>query len=262
MQEKKQENSPIKARILQYIESKGITKYAFYRDSKVSRGILDQATGISEENIAKFLAYAPDISLTWLFTGEGTMTDSTASIPATQGEGGAEGASLKSHIQPLLEEAPGFPPKRVFKLKTDQLLERQTIPIYDIEAVAGLVPLFTKDYLQHTVDFVEAGLIPKCDGGIRIVGDSMYPLLKSGDVVFYKQIHDIVNSIIWGEMYLISFDLDGEEYVCVKYIKRSELDQHILLVSYNQHHPPMEIHISRVRALAFVKASLRINTIK
>lgn len=50
---------------------------------------------------------------------------------------------------------------------------------------------------------METTLIPKCDGGLRIVGDSMYPLLKSGDIVFYKQVHDIMHSIIWGEMYLI-----------------------------------------------------------
>lgn len=66
---------------------------------------------------------------------------------------------------------------------------------------------------------METTLIPKCDGGLRIVGDSMYPLLKSGDIVFYKQVHDIMHSIIWGEMYLISFDIDGDEYVSVKYLQ-------------------------------------------
>ena len=61
---------------------------------------------------------------------------------------------------------------------------------------------------------METTLIPKCVGGLRIVGDSMYPLLKSGDIVFYKQVHDIMHSIIWGEMYLISFDIDGDE-ICL-----------------------------------------------
>ena len=70
---------------------------------------------------------------------------------------------------------------------------------------------------------METTLIPKCDGGLRIVGDSMYPLLKSGDIVFYKQVHDIMHSIIWGEMYLISFDIDGDEYVSVKYLQKSDI---------------------------------------
>ena len=93
---------------------------------------------------------------------------------------------------------------------------------------------------------METTLIPKCDGGLRIVGDSMYPLLKSGDIVFYKQVHDIMHSIIWGEMYLISFDIDGDEYVSVKYLQKSDIPDHIVLVSYNEHHKPMEIHINRI----------------
>lgn len=88
-----------------------------------------------------------------------------------------------------------------------------------MEAVAGLVPLFADQYSQSIVEVMETTLIPKCDGGLRIVGDSMYPLLKSGDIVFYKQVHDIMHSIIWGEMYLISFDIDGDEYVSVKYLQ-------------------------------------------
>ena len=72
---------------------------------------------------------------------------------------------------------------------------------------------------------METTLIPKCDGGLRIVGDSMYPLLKSGDIVFYKQVHDIMHSIIWGEMYLISFDIDGDEYVSVEHLFLALLKQ-------------------------------------
>ena len=151
---------------------------------------------------------------------------------------------------------------KVFKLRTDRLIDRQQIPIYDMEAVAGLVPLFADQYSQSIVEVMETTLIPKCDGGLRIVGDSMYPLLKSGDIVFYKQVHDIMHSIIWGEMYLISFDIDGDEYVSVKYLQKSDTPDHIVLVSYNEHHKPMEIHINRIRALAFIKASLRLNSLK
>ena len=151
----------------------------------------------------------------------------------------------------------------VFKLRTDRLVERQVIPIYDMEAVAGLVSLFTSDYSQSVVEIMETTLIPKCDGGLRIVGDSMYPLLKSGDVVFYKQVNDLRNSImIWGEMYLVSFENDGEEYISVKYLQKSEVPDHVTLVSYNQHHKPLDVHMGRIRALALIKASLRLNSIK
>ena len=40
---------------------------------------------------------------------------------------------------------------KVFKLRTDRLVDRQQIPIYDMEAVAGLVPLFADQYSQSIV---------------------------------------------------------------------------------------------------------------
>ena len=146
--------------------------------------------------------------------------------------------------------------------RTDNSLPLQSVPLYSIEGTAGLVPLFADQAQAKPVNFIHIPNLPKCDGAIYIVGDSMYPLLKSGDIVFYKQVHDIMHSIIWGEMYLISFDIDGDEYVSVKYLQKSDIPDHIVLVSYNEHHKPMEIHVSRIRALAFIKASLRLNSLK
>ena len=146
--------------------------------------------------------------------------------------------------------------------RTDNSLPLQSVPLYSIEGTAGLVPLFADQAQAKPVNFIHIPNLPKCDGAIYIVGDSMYPLLKSGDIVFYKQVHDIRHSIIWGEMYLISFDIDGDEYVSVKYLQKSDIPDHVVLVSYNEHHKPMEIHVSRIRALAFIKASLRLNSLK
>lgn len=73
MQENKQEFSPIKKRILQYIDIKDISVYKFYKESAITRGILAQSNGISEENIAKFLAYANDVNPSWLLTGAGEI---------------------------------------------------------------------------------------------------------------------------------------------------------------------------------------------
>lgn len=68
-----QEKSPIKQRILYYLDYKNVSKYEFYKKSGVTRGVLDQNTGISEDSITKFIVYAQDISLIWLMTGEGDM---------------------------------------------------------------------------------------------------------------------------------------------------------------------------------------------
>lgn len=68
-----QEKSIIKQKILLYLDFKGISPYKFYKDTDTTRGILTQNNGITEENLLKFIAYAQDISLDWLLTGEGAM---------------------------------------------------------------------------------------------------------------------------------------------------------------------------------------------
>lgn len=151
---------------------------------------------------------------------------------------------------------------RIFPLKTDHKRAIQRIPLYDFEAVAGLVPLYKDSSKQVPVDYIQIPNLPKCDGAIYVVGDSMYPLLKSGDIVLYKWVRDVTNGIFWGEMYLVSVDFDGEEYVTVKYIQKSDNEGFIRLVSYNQHHSDKDVPINTIRALAFVKASIRINSMK
>ncbi|MDB0600070.1 hypothetical protein PL373_02640 [Tenacibaculum maritimum] len=62
-------------------------------------------------------------------------------------------------------------------------------------------------------------------------------------------------------MYLISVEVAGEEYISVKYIQKSEKgEQYIKLVSQNQHHQPKNVKLNKVRAMALVKASVRINS--
>lgn len=77
MQEKERKISPIKLRILQFIDYKGISKYEFYKNTSISRGTLDNSSGLTEENIAKFLAYYKEINANWLLTGEGPMLRET-----------------------------------------------------------------------------------------------------------------------------------------------------------------------------------------
>ncbi len=272
--------SEIKRRIFEYLKIKGISKTSFYEASGIAASNFKGAGATSElggDKIAKVLTLYEDLNADWLLTGRGEiLLTKTPKNTIKSNDGKIDGeidGKRKLQKTPSNTEYPkgeesfeknvaDVTVDKVFKLRTDRLIDRQQIPIYDMEAVAGLVPLFADQYSQSIVEVMETTLIPKCDGGLRIVGDSMYPLLKSGDIVFYKQVHDIMHSIIWGEMYLISFDIDGDEYVSVKYLQKSDTPDHIVLVSYNEHHKPMEIHINRIRALAFIKASLRLNSLK
>ena len=86
----------------------------------------------------------------------------------------------------------------------------------------------------------------------------MYPILKSGDIVGFKSISSFTD-VIYGEMYLISFERGGDEYLAVKYVNHSEQKGCIKLVSYNVHHDPMDLPLQSINAMAIVKFSIRKN---
>lgn len=148
-----------------------------------------------------------------------------------------------------------------FMLRTDSSLPLQSVPLYSIEGTAGLVPLFSNETRSEPQNYIHIPNLPKCDGAIYIVGDSMYPLLKSGDIVLYKQLSDL-SDIFWGDMYLLSIDIDDEEYVTVKYLQKSDREGYVKLVSQNSHHAEKDIALDRIRAIALVKASIRMNSMR
>lgn len=178
------------------------------------------------------------VSANWLLTGCGSMIN-----------------EQEREVNASLQVQEKFP------LKTDNLVDLQRIPLYNLEATAGLVSLFN-DVDAIPISYISLPDLPACDGAVYVRGDSMYPLLKSGDIVLYKQVHDMQYGIFWGEMYLISANVDGDEFVTIKYIHKSERENCVKLVSHNQHHEPKDIPISMIRALALVKASVRYNTIR
>ena len=141
--------------------------------------------------------------------------------------------------------------------KTADPVDDRSVPLYDITAAANLKTLLANKQ-QHVVGKIQIPNIPVSDGALYISGDSMYPILKSGDVVGFKEISNFSN-VIYGEMYLVSFCIDGDEYLSVKYINRSEVEGCIKLVSYNPHHEPMDIPLTSIQAMAIVKFSIRKN---
>ena len=193
---------------------------------------------IPKADVLEKIIYNTSVSCEWLLSGNGDMLN-------------------KDTIQlskPNIEHK--------FSLRSDNSLEEQRIPLYELDASAGIVSLFGGSSKLVPTDYITIPNIPKCDGAMHVAGDSMYPILKSGDIVMYKEVTDILNDIFWGEMYIISFNVDGEEYVTIKYVQKSEIEGHITLVSHNKHHQPKDIAISRILAMAIVKASIRYNTIK
>ena len=220
-------------RMREYLDLKGISKYKFCNDLGFSNKFLDNSSNMGTDKACKILQYYPEINSEWLLTGNGAM--------------------LKENNDNIII-------MNTERKTTDSVQVSQEIPLYDLEAVAGLRELFSSGKPQRILDTIKIPNLPKCDGAISVTGDSMYPLLKSGDIILYKETE--FENIFFGEMYLLSVKLnDWEEYITVKYVQKSEKgSDFVKLVSQNSNHQPKDIHISKISALALIKASIRINT--
>ncbi|WP_136464916.1 S24 family peptidase [Flagellimonas onchidii] len=269
----------ITQRIKEYVNFKELTVSSFESSIGASNGMLRRAfkekTDIKSQWLENILENYHDINPVWLITGKGEMINPKNAKNLTQNYGKEKGKvyenepKVQSNEVMEMEQTPvitnGNGKKNVylkkFALMSDANVEHQLVPLYNIEASAGLVTLFADTKSYEPIDYVQIPNLPHCDGGVHVTGDSMYPILKSGDIVLYKQIEDIENNIFWGEMYLISIDMDGDDFTTLKYIQKSDKgEKYVKLVSHNQHHQPRDLEISRIRALAFVKASVRMNT--
>ena len=229
-------------RIKEFIDYKGLSIAAFERSIGMSNASFGKSLknkgAIGSDKIENILSKYKELSAEWLLTGNGEM--------------------IKPNVSRVVMETTAIHQPRTFEKKE----EMKVVYLYDFEASAGLRSLF--DNNQHRIiDDIHIPNLPKCDGAIHIVGDSMYPLLKSGDIILYKQMPLDIENLLYGEMYLLSYDIDGEDYIVVKYVRKSgKGEPYITLGSENPEHAARDIDFRRVNALALVKASVRINSMK
>lgn len=269
-------------RIFQIVDSLNITISEFSKNIGVSNGYFAKQKAsngnVGSHILEKIVRMYPEISTDWLLTGEGEIfkTKSTEILTDTNGKGmGKEISKERKVHKSLLNTHTSFPktPAPIkdedgnesilitqrFPLRTDHPVELQRIPLYDFDATAGMVGLFSENNVQYPINYLSIPDLPHVDGAIFVRGDSMYPLLKSGDIVVYKAVNSLYN-VMWGEMYIVDCDLDGDDYTAVKFLNKVEGDDsQALLVSHNPHHAPKAIPLSAIRALAIVKASIRYN---
>ncbi len=203
----------------------------------VSRATVSNWCARRRIDFALLLGKMEGVDFNWLLTGKGNepLPPTYCHHPLAQGE-------MQLIHRPVAIEA-----------RTER-----TIPLYDIAAAANLRSLLAHKH-QFVVGDINFPNAPVCDGAIYVSGDSMYPVLKSGDIIGFKSIHNFDN-LIYGEMYIVSFALDGDEYLAVKYVNKPTEEGEIILKSYNDYHSQMQIPLSAVNAMAIVKFSVRRHT--
>ena len=228
-----------------FLDVVGIVKRAkqllnFKNDSElatylgVSRGTVSNWCARNRIDFHLLLSKLDNVDLNWLLVGKGAPVHPSKFCDSELAQGEVQ---------------------LIHNPKAAERMDDRSVALYDITAAANLKMLLSNKN-QSVVGQIQIPSIPLCDGAVYISGDSMYPILKSGDIVGFKEISSF-NSVIYGEMYLVSFMIEGDEYLAVKYVNRSDKDNCIKLVSYNAHHEPMDIQLSCINAMAIVKFSIR-----
>ena len=192
-----------------------------------SKGVLSRAlrndTDIQSKWLQIIVENYPDISPSWLLTGEGPMlkADSDGEVKVSKAEPSADG-----------------------------------LPLVPIEAVAGfngddMPGVRLEDCLRYVVpEFAAAG----AEYLIRVSGSSMYPKYSSGDILACRRIPEI-DFFQWGKIYVI----DSSQGAMVKRIYQCEDDAAcVLCKSDNDKYPPFTLPKSAIRSLSIVIGVIRL----
>jgi len=210
----------VKERLIEFIKNQSISIREFERRANLSNGYIKSLRkSPTTDKVRSIIDAFPQLNKVWLETGEGEMLNDTETV-----------------------------------FVEDVRKDMSVVPLYDVDVSAGLQRLFASG--GQLVGNISIPNMPRADGAVFVTGDSMYPLIKAGDIIAYRKINEIA-SILYGEIYIIQLEHDGDLQVVVKYIKKSENPDTVMLISYNKEHDPMEVPTAWITALARVTFSIR-----
>lgn len=290
----------VKERLTEYLKVKGISKSEFGRRIGVSNAYVSSIRkSIDKDKLQSIALSFPDLNIDWLVYGNGAMMigpydrinkalqmEGISQRDFEKGTGGlsflfpgvyqnaqknpGDPKVLEEWVESFLKRFPryskewilyGTPPMMHDEAKLNGKEQPvQKVPVFEFEATAGFSALY-RDLSSAASDYISIPNLPLVDGAIYARGDSMSPLIASGDIVIFKKVELHPDNIIWGSIYIISYTLDGDDFTVLKYIRHSSRDGYIRLESYNPRFDPQDIPSSSITALALVKASITFHTI-
>ena len=220
MQEKEQNISPVKQRILLFASKLGCSKRDFYKQIGVSRGTLESKTGVTEDVVAKFIATFPEVNVDWLWTGNGDM-----------------------YIATMQEKE-----QNIF-IKNTQVVE--TRPRIPLDAAAGSLSIITQSIAEDDCERLPIiDRFPQYDFTIMVKGDSMEPEFHSGDEIACRFV-ERPSFIQWGRPHV----LDTHQGVVLKRIYNRS--NSILCKSDNSDYDNFEIPKDEILHIALVVGLIR-----
>lgn len=212
----------IKERLIQVLEKQGIPKENFCKKIGMTsanfRGVQKKTT-LNSNAIDNILSEISELNPMWLISGKGEMLIENE----------------EKSIAPT-ESRVGIP---LIPLDAMAGFGNGSAQVMDYDTDRYVVPEFT----ELDVDYM-----------IRVKGSSMYPKYNSGDIVACKKLSLTDMFFQWNKVYV----LDTEQGALVKRIKPGKDDEHILLKSDNESYDPIQLHRSRINAIALVVGVIRL----
>lgn len=181
---------------------------------------------ISHAMMIKITSVFPELNKSWLLTGEGSMLKSNydqAELSVSEVE-----ESLESNYAPKKEHI---------------------IRYYDIQASAGGIGMYS-DSKESYSNLIVPGF-DDCDIALNVWGDSMEPILKSGEIVTMREWKEPF--IDWGKIYLV---VTNSGYRMIKYLKKSVNNDEVICESANPDHDPFPIKKSDIAKLYQIKGCI------
>jgi len=167
--------------------------------------------------IEKILAKFPEVSPTWLLTGEGEM--------------------LKPDV------ASGV-------LDVNEYSNYKLIPLCSQDVVAGVnnEECDSVGYITGYIPFVNA---KSGDIAVPVTNNSMEPTYSPGSIIRIRKIESWLEYLEFGQVYVIELK---DERRLIKEIRRGNDKEHFTLISHNKSYDETEISINFIRSVWLVLA--------
>ena len=122
--------------------------------------------------------------------------------------------------------------------------ERQRVPFYDMDVTAGIVEAYPDiETPAYSINFAP---VNDCTAALPVYGESMEPGIRSGDIVFVRELHNRT-TLQWGEIYLVVTDESCDNMRTIKRVYPHPDGQHYILRADNPTYRG-DSHTHRVRA--------------
>ena len=131
------------------------------------------------------------------------------------------------------------------------------VPYYDVDFCLGLREMY-QDTPEVPVQLIDIPGYSKADFWCKTTGDSMCPIINSGDIIAMKEVKDWQSFLLMNEAYGI---VTSNEQRMVKVIRPGSDTDHFILHSYNSEYPDQEIDKNMVLRIYKVIGAISIRAI-